>query len=267
MFAKKTPKPPLAIKRFGSPSCPRAVTSPQPWLSFEASLSNTHEQGFVPCWGHHTHQHITHPHSQLSRKTKSKNQQQQPKKSTLLAAYSHCSNVTDLGWKFPGRSFCFHSVPCWETWWGGVWEMSWGCQSCSLPWAPSDSSEVTPAPRGDHGWLWLSCRTRCSLISWAPRQEQVCEKHTLHPPYSHQTPARAPWARSREPEPPSLGRRARTLTDLALPWSESAPAPAKDGTQRRPDLHPTPQDSQNLGNSSQLAPEHLQSHPAFPGRH
>lgn len=146
MFAKKTPKSPSATKQFGSPTCPRAVASPWPWLSFEASLSNPYEQDFVPCWGHHTHHHITHLHSQLSRKTKFKKPTEKKNKNpTHLMANSHRFNLTDLGWKFPGRSCCFHSVSCWERWWGGFGEMSWGCRAAASLWCPSDSSEVTPA--------------------------------------------------------------------------------------------------------------------------
>lgn len=51
---------------------------------------------------HHTRNHTTPLQGQLSRKIK--------EKSTLLASHSHSSNVTDSGWKFPGRSSYFHSV-------------------------------------------------------------------------------------------------------------------------------------------------------------
>lgn len=167
MFAKKTPKPPLAIKQFGSLTCPRAVASPQPWLSFEASLSNPYEQDFVLCWGHHTHHHITHPHSQFSRKTKLKNQQKK-KNQLFWWLIPTTETLLILGWKFPGRSFCFHPVSCWETWWGRFWEVSWGCQSCSLPLETLRLLRGASSTLGtdrDHQWLLLSCRTWCSLMS------------------------------------------------------------------------------------------------------
>lgn len=245
MFAKKTLKTPLAIKQFGNPTCPRAVTSPQPWQSFEASLSNPYEQGCVPCWGHHTHHHITHPHSQLSQKTKLKKQPKKKKKkgkqkqNNQLFWWLIPTTQTLLIWG--GNSLagaCFYSVSCWGMWWGGFWEMSWGCQSCSLPRGSLRPLRCGPSRLGAAGHAAPSAPAwdAPGLHAGAALARGGCTC-TPQLPYTHRHPCHSSLgsqaaARASIPGEESMGTHGQA--------SPPAPTQGQDAAAKaRPDLHHT----------------------------
>lgn len=136
----------------------------------------------MPCWGHHTHHHITRLHSQLSRETKFKNQQ---KKKNQLIWWHIPTTPTLLIWGGNSLAGAAVSILCLVGKCGGrVWGDELGVQGCSL------SLESLRLLRGD-----TDRDHQCSLISSTgmlqEEQEQFCDELGAHAPHTRRHPCQS----------------------------------------------------------------------------